>query len=307
MVPRSLAVLAVAAMLLLAGCGALSSSQEAPTEQPPVTESPTESTVTDTESAATDSAATTAETTETAATETPDTDAAADVEWVEWNASLPAALPPGVNESGVDADALLVAHEESLADTGFVVTWNTTERSGDASQSTSGGVHARVTADRSEALLRYVTGGPDRQVYLTDERLFVRTVRDDETAVRSGERTPNASSVPDDFRFDDDVATFVENAAHEPVGSVVRDGRTLVVLEADAEDARGLFGPEGELDGDVTALRSQVLVAPNGTVVEHRALLTVTEPGGDATTTTYRYTVETGTVTVERPAWATEE
>jgi hypothetical protein len=163
-----------------------------------------------------------------------------------------------------------------------------------------------VTANRSEALLRYVTGGPDRQVYLTDDRLFVRTVRDDETDVRTGERTPNASSVPDDFRFDGDVATFVENAAHEPVGSVVRDGRTLVVLEADAEDARGLFGPEGELDGDVTALRSQVLVAPNGTVVEHRALLSVTGAGGDAATTTYRYTVDPGTVGVERPTWATE-
>ena len=306
MVPRSFAALAVAAMLLLAGCGALSSSQEAPTEQPPVTESVTESTVTEAASAAPDSAASTAETT-ASPTETADPDAAADVEWVEWNASLPAALPPGVNESGVDADTLLAAHGESLADTGFVVTRNTTGQSADAAQSTSGSVHARVTANRSEALLRYVTGGPDRQVYLTDDRLFVRTVRDGETRVRSGERTPNASSVPDDFRFDGDVATFVQNAAHEPVGSVVRDGRTLVVLEADAEDARGLFGPEGELDGDVTALRSQVLVAPNGTVVEHRALLTVTEAGGDATTTTYRYAVETGTVTVERPAWATEE
>ncbi|MUV56684.1 hypothetical protein [Halogeometricum sp. CBA1124] len=238
MVPRSFAALAVAAMLLLAGCGALSSSQEAPTEQPPVTESVTESTVTEAESAVPDSAASTASPTETA-----DPDAAADVEWVEWNASLPAALPSGVNESGVDADTLLAAHGESLADTGFVVTRNTTGQSADAAQTTSGSVHARVTANRSEALLRYVTGGPDRQVYLTDDRLFVRTVRDGETWVRSGERTPNASSVPDDFRFDGDVAMFVENAAHEPVGSVVRDGRTLVVLEADAEARAACSAP----------------------------------------------------------------
>lgn len=279
--PTPSTVLLVALLILLAGCGAASQSARTPTG---ASVEATERTTHRPETPATSRA--------------PTLD---DGDWVDWNASLPAELPPGVSDSGVDADALLAAHGERLAGTGFVVARNTSSAAGE------GGVRARVTADRSRVFLRYDTTGPDRDVYLTGDRMFVRTHRGDETSVRSGDRTPNASSVPDDFRFEDRLRSFLDNAAHEPVGTVERDGRTLVVLEADTDDARGAFTDEDRLGGNLTALRSQVLVAPDGTVVDHRAVLAVTGTGGDTVTTEYRYAVDVGNVSVDRPAWATAE
>lgn len=222
----------------------------------------------------------------------------ADSEWVSPSGSLPDELPPGVSESSVDSNALLGANRAALGDESFALRTNTTGATG------SFATLVRATADRSRARLDLKTGGPDREVFLDGETLFVRTHRGDDTTVRTAPRTKDADVVPDSFVRDERLAQFARAASHEPVGTVERDGETVVVLEADESDlSEDAFG-----DLTVETFRSQILVGSDGVVYEFRGVAEGTDGSGDEFRLESRYALEElGNVSVERPAWADTE
>ncbi|SFF75832.1 hypothetical protein SAMN04488063_0162 [Halopelagius inordinatus] len=216
-------------------------------------------------------------------------------EWVSPSDPLPDELPPGVSESGVDSDALLEANRAALEDESFALRTNGTDSVGSSEEV------VRAVADRSRVRLDLKTGGPDREVFLDGETLFVRTHRGNDTAVRTAPRTKDADVVPDSFVRDDRLAQFARAAAHEPVGTVERDGETLVVLEADESD------PSGEAFDDLTVetFRSQILVGSDGVVREFHGVVEGTDESGDEFRIDHRYALEElGKVSVEKPTWA---
>ncbi|WP_139172803.1 DUF7537 family lipoprotein [Halopelagius longus] len=215
-------------------------------------------------------------------------------EWVSPSESLPEELPPGVSESGVDADALIDANRAALYGEGFALRTN----------SIGGDESVRATADRSRVRYDVNTSGPDREVFLDGETMHVRTHRGNDTDVRTAPRSKDAAAVPDSFVRDDRLAQFLRAADHEPVGTVERDGETLVVLEADESDlSADAFG-----DWNVSTFRSQVLVGSDGLVYEFRGAAEGTDASGEEFRVAPRYSLEAvGNVSVERPAWADGE
>lgn len=218
----------------------------------------------------------------------------AQADWVEPTGSLPADLPPGVSESGVDAAALTEANRDALANESFALRTTLRDVAG------SSGTTVRAAADRSRVRLRVDTTGPDRDVFLANDTVFVRTHRDGETSVRIAPRTEADAAVPDSFVRDGRLAQFAGAARHVPVGTVERDGETLVVLEANgstlSEDAFG--------DLTVEAFRSQILVGGDGLVYRHLGVIEGTDASGDPIRSEVRYALEeVGNVSVETPAW----
>ncbi len=195
--------------------------------------------------------------------------------------------PPGVSASGVDADALVAAHEDALADRSYTLA---------VDQQTTGGeltIDAKTDSDGLPAIIELSTGSADRETYLTANGSYeirrgggeqiVRHVDTDASAVPTG--GPYVRDVLDDAQFTYD-------------GTVQRDGRTLHRLSADQADLQRQFQ-----NATVTSYEAELLVSSDGLVHNTTYQLTLAENGTEETFTTRIQLTDVGSTTVAEPAW----
>ena len=225
------------------------------------------------------------------------------------------ALPPGVNESGVEnASALVAAHEESLADTGFSFEFRSNVSAGPASQWTvqRGTVEANTTplSVRSTSVrdLDGQTTTFSTDLWADDESVAVRHTRENETELRRYNRSGGNPGVYDeswahlpqaDLESQVTLSWLLELAL--TVGEYdldrieERDGDRVAVLRATDPVAAANF----------TDLDATILVTPDGQV---RSLsLTATAEDDAETRIHYEFALtEVGDVDVERPEWVEE-
>ena len=224
-------------------------------------------------------------------------------------------LPPGVNESGVEnASALVAAHEESLAETGFSFEFRANVSAGPASQWTvqRGTVGANTTplSVRSTSVrdLDGQTTTFATDLWADDESVAVRHSRGKQTELRRYNRSGGNVGVYDeswahlpraDLESQVTLSWLAELAL--TVGEFdldrveQRDGDRIAVLRATDPVAAANF----------TDLNATMFVDADGRI---RSLsLTATGEDDAATRIHYEFALtEIGGVDVERPEWVEE-
>lgn len=205
--------------------------------------------------------------------------------------------PPGVDETGVtDVDALMAAHSSTLNGT-----------------STTVGIEFRLTVNgsgRQIALRGKELPGSDRgwmevsfqdgtgTYYTADGTTYYREVVNG--SVDYGTTTA-VSAIPDRPRFgaDERVRTAVAVAEWEPVGTVERDGRTLLEFRATEVDP-----PNVNTSGDATVDSDGRLLVDQRGAIHHVSVNTTVE--NDRGTVEYGVRVsvtDVGSTTIEAPSW----
>jgi len=223
-------------------------------------------------------------------------------------------LAPGLTADGVtDATALAAAHVDALDGVPFTVRQNVTERTADGSLLLSTTTRAAVGPDRQ----RYRFARTSTEI-LDGERRVLRTVRfaDGEVVheriiLRGGtdqqilrDRTENLSSLPAGLptrlRDQTGVARIFDGVETTVAGQTERNGTVVYRVES-----TGIADPES------TDLRNASLVAfvtERGLVQEYR-LSYVTERVGVGPVhvfSTARFT-DVGTTEIRRPSWVTDD
>lgn len=207
------------------------------------------------------------------------------------------AHPPGVDESGVtDVDGLLEAHAAALADASVTVDTRfhlTVDGSGQnvslRGETVPDGVRGWMEIELRDGVGTY---------YTEDGTTYYREVVDESVTYGT---TGAVSAVPERPRFgsDERIETAVESAEWEPVGSVERDGRTLVEFRATSVDP-----PDVNTTGDATVSSDgRLLVAPDGVVHHVDVSTTVENENGTVRYGTSVSLSGVGSTTVERPDW----
>lgn len=208
--------------------------------------------------------------------------------------------PNGVSDGGVNATALVDAHEAGLENRSFTLEMTLTGASENESQSYA--VRNAVSADRSRMLAHTNTSTGTTDVYFTADRVYQRSVLDGRTSYDVRERTsraPQAAPGPlTGVRF---LRQYLSTANFTPTGVTVDDGTTLIVLTADTASL------VNNSMTNVTRFDARVLVDERGVV--HRATLDYAAVSADGETisgsTTLRVT-DIGETTVTEPDWLDE-
>lgn len=221
----------------------------------------------------------------------------------------PTPRPIGLSASGVtDPYQLRAAHVRVLADQSYTFDYGLSVSWGGATRGRVS-VTARVTADRSRALIRREVVG-DVPTWLMPVGSTLRYdagttayVRNPETNETTAEESPPGAAISDTYALDvDSVYLLLSNVDTAVTGTENVDGRTLFVVEgtADAMEASG---------GVARNVSVRAVVASSGLVVEFRAAyqLRREDPvGGGRSRVHVVHQISYGAVgetTVERPAW----
>jgi hypothetical protein len=229
------------------------------------------------------------------------------------NGSANATLAPGLNESGVeDAAALVAAHRAALDETGFAFAFRANVTVGPASQRTvqrgrvEAGLAPLVVNSTSERDLGDGTTAVATDIWANRTTSVVRYDRDDWTRVRAYNRSGDGIGVPDESwahlpRADLDSqvtnAWLVELALaageYDLDRIEERDGRPVAVLRA----------TEPAAAANVTDLDATAVVDREGRV--HELSLTAAYEGDEpATRIHYEFELtDLGERSVERPPW----
>lgn len=208
-----------------------------------------------------------------------------------------ASLPPGVDESGVsDVDALMAAHSSTMngtsatVDIGFHLTVNESGRNVSLlAKETPGGDRGWLRADLANGVGTY---------YTADGTTYYREVVDGRASYGT---TDGVSAIPERPRFgaDERIRTAIESAEWTPVGTVGRDGQTVLEFRAISVDPPNVNATE-----NATVSSSGRLLVDSDGVVHHVEVETTVEQDGE--TVRYGITVslsDVGSTTIERPDW----
>lgn len=213
--------------------------------------------------------------------------------------------PDGVSENGTNVSALADGHAEALNESNFTLAFDMTQNRSQETQSVE--MDAAVSADRDEIRMNASTPGQQTSMYLTTERQYTRLTPENQS---EGEPIYDVSNRTDEgmqmIPASYSGATYVEqfganaHANFTPTGVEVRDGTTLIELEADGDN---VSAPDGTT---VKAYDATVLVDEEGVV--HSFEVTV-ETERDGTTTNVTLSMELsdlGETSVEEPPWLDE-
>jgi hypothetical protein len=284
---------AVAALVLLAGCAGMNGPTETETTATPESESSVTSETT---------TATTTETTK-APTETVTTTATGPE-----GGSNDSALPPGVSGSGLaNATAVVAAHNESVLERGTVVSAETSlngSLNGDSFTSSSDET-VRLTPGATE-MQWTVAGNSTRgnettrlneRYYANETTFFSRVERAGEVNVRAVERSSVLDGLVRSAATKLNVVNATLSNANYTVGNVTeRDGRTLTTLVS----VNGTY--DGQQPG-IVAFEATVTVSESGRILS--LTRSWTREAGN-TTNSFAETIEWSNAgPVERPDWTT--
>lgn len=221
------------------------------------------------------------------------------------------ALPPGVNQSGVeDAAALVAAHRSSLNESGFSFEFRSNVSVGPASQWTvqrgtvEAGLSPLVIHSTSVRKLDETTTFAT-DLWADDDTVVVQHSRENKTELRRYNRSGDNVGVPDESwahlpraDLDSQVTQSWLLELALTVGKFDldrterRDGRRVAVLRATEPVAAANF----------TDLNATLVVDSEGRV--HSLSLTATAEGDTDTRIHYEFELtEVGSVEVERPQW----
>lgn len=205
--------------------------------------------------------------------------------------------PPGVDRSGVtDVDGLVSAHAATLTgtsatvDLSFYLAVNGSER--------NVSLTGKVVPDGDRGWME--VGLPDGvgTYYTADGTTYVRKRVDGDVQYGT---TDQVSAIPETPRFgtDERVRTAIAAAEWEPVGTVERDGRTLLAFQASSVDP-----PNVNTSGDTTVNSSGRLLVDERGVVHHVSVrTTVEQPDGSVTYALEVSLTGVGSTTIEEPDW----
>lgn len=197
---------------------------------------------------------------------------------------------PGVSASGVDADALVTAHVDALADRSYRL--DVEQRIGNGGLE----IDAKVAAGRVPALIDISSATADRVTYVSDDGGF-------ELRRASGDRTvrridANASTAPTGATY---IRRVLGDANFSYDGTVRHEGKQLHRLRADLDDLTRQFE-----DANVTDFDGSLLVDESGLVHSITYRLTVQRGGSQSTLLVDMSLWRLGQTTVEEPAWIDE-
>lgn len=205
--------------------------------------------------------------------------------------------PPGVDETGVsDVDALMAAHDSALNGTPATVDVRFHLTVDGTGQNVS--LRGKTVPGAERGWMRIELSDGVGTYYTEDGTTYYREIVND--TARYG-TTTDVSAIPERPRFgaDERVRTAVESAEWEPVGTVERDGRTLVEFRATSVDP-----PDVNTTGDTTVSSDgRLLVDADGVVHHVEVATTVDDERG---TVRYGLTVtlsDVGSTSIERPDW----
>lgn len=205
--------------------------------------------------------------------------------------------PPGIDDSGVtDADALLSAHESALAGESTTVSMSFTLTVNGTGQNVS--LQGKVLPDGDRGWMRVTFPDGTGTYYTADDSTYYRERVNGTTSYGT---TSQVSAIPAEPRFgaDQRIRTALAAAEWEPVGTVERDGRTLVELRATSVDP-----PDVNTSGDTTVDSSGRLLVDGEGVVHYVVVETTVE--NDRGTVEYAIEVrlaDVGSTTLEEPDW----
>lgn len=240
-------------------------------------------------------------------------DAALPQETTTANDSAGDALPPGVNETGLeDPTELVDAHRAALNESGFAFEFRANVTVGPASQRTvqrgtvEAGLSPLVVNSTSERDLGDGATTVNTDLWANRTTTAVQYDRDNRTRIQRYDRSDDGLGVPDETWAHlprADLDSQVTNAWLLELALTTgefeldrvedRDGRRVAVLRA----------TEAAAAANLTDLDATVVVDMEGRV--HDISLTAAYEGDEATTSIdYEFELtRIGSVTVERPAW----
>jgi hypothetical protein len=280
--PRLLGVVAVATLLVTAGCGGVFGGDGAtPTAAPTSTAAPPDG---------------------TDSTAPPTVDDTTEVEG-QTEPPFPAdRLPPGVETDGsVDLGRLTEAHRNSLDGAAFTLGLNLSRRL----------VAADGNTTRIDAVQRARTDGSQYLTTFRQEGRFVlaqTTWGNDSVAVArvdTGDGVRYQRAQPDVVQGNLSGVRFARQFAENATYTVAVVGEDRVVLTADSA-APGLAGQIGTTVTNVTSYDGRLVVDQEGRIRQFDAVVAVELQGGTGTVDATMRLSAVGTTTVERPGWVSE-
>lgn len=213
-------------------------------------------------------------------------------------------MPPGITEEGIEnRSALLAAHRAGLAETGYrtAITVNATLNGSDGVQQFNSSQESTVEEGlapfhvRSSSQGAFV--GTTGDVWGNGSVVLSRQQRGGETSYASPTGPVNESQITSTST----IGPFLAAGDYDVVGTETRDGTDVVLLRAtEANDTSSLQ------TGNVTAFDATVAVDADGIVHAVEGSMTGETQGGTVTMDVRYELLETGDVTVDRPAWIDE-
>lgn len=197
---------------------------------------------------------------------------------------------PGVSADGVDADALVAAHNDALANQSYRL---------DVDQQIGTGaleITALVDAGRLPALIDVRGQGANRVNYVTDNASYELRRTNGDRIVRQIEA--NASMVPTGEFY---IREVLGDANYSYNGTVRHEGQQLHRIRADRGDLTRQFD-----NGTVTDFESNLLLDEDGLVHSISYRITVERGNTQSTLDVYLSVWRLGQTTVDEPDWIDE-
>lgn len=263
---RTIGVLAVVALVAVAGCSGLTGSDD-PTDAMPDTDSQTD-TRTSSEST------------------TDEQPSLADVSY-----------PAGASESGFDnASAVATGHADALTESGYAVSLSQQSVEGDQSSELHYDVRSDPEAKRMLGTLE--TSSYRNQWYGNETHRHANVTSNGESSLQVRERSTDFSETHRQETLSPTVQSVLASGNYTATDVVERDGETAVRYELQEYNASDNANFETE------SATGSVLVGESGVVYEAALVVNGTSDGSDVSLELTYEVTETGDVTVERPDWA---
>lgn len=201
---------------------------------------------------------------------------------------------PGVNETAVDARALVDAHRTAL--TGRSLTLDVAVVNNDTRTTLT----ERVDGGGRPILTRSASGNRSRTAYVADGTTYERLTQGDESTYRSANRT-GASASPAAYTGSRIVWQYMSTADYHPDGRTVENGTgTLVLVATEAGLNESALA---SANVTVDAFRSEASVDADGVIRKFTYHVEGTRNGEPFSQTLRVRVTDVGTTDVTRPDW----
>lgn len=204
-----------------------------------------------------------------------------------------------MNSSGVNSTRLAEAHASRLEGSNYTTHSNwTLEGAVGVEVPARADVVREVSASRDQIRAHVENGNETSDQYVENGTLYEKRMDDSGTSYLSSRYEPLGGARS--FASARTVRTYLFVADYVPTGTVERDGRTLVVLEADGEPNSRAFVE------DPSEFRARALVDEQGVVREFTLYVSGESYGHELTLELALAVESVGNTTVDTPTWLGE-
>jgi hypothetical protein len=208
--------------------------------------------------------------------------------------------PAGVSENGTNLTALADAHENQLQNQSFTLEVASSVNSSMGNQSIA--LDTAVGADREEIRVNGSAVGQNVSVYVTGEKRYTRlNLGNGDVRYQVGDRNPESNQiVPESYTGRSYLDRFAGSGNFTPTGVRTLDGETVIVLEADGNNATQ------SQQVNVTDYNATMLVDQQGVVRSVSVEVSAAQQGQQARTEFSMNVTDVGETTVVEPTWLDE-